>query len=92
MMSDFRRTFSPTVEEQREDQKRYAAILRNVIEKKACCVCRHYHIIPGYHLGFVTGGDEECDTGRCPIETCVEYEFDEDILKKIEALENTKKK
>lgn len=87
MMGDFRRTFHPTPEEERETFRKIAEIIRDCIMEKACCTCKHYNIIPGYHPGFVTGGDCDCDTGRCPIETCEEYELDPEELERLRECE-----
>lgn len=75
-MISFRRIFNPTPEEQAEDHHKYMKIHQKNIEMKACCTCIHYIIVPGCHPGFVTGADEDCDTGRCPIQTCEDYELD----------------
>lgn len=88
MMPDLRRIFRPTPEEEQEDFRRLARVIRFCIEIKACCTCKHYIVIPGYHPGFVTGGDCGCDTGRCPIETCEEYELDPKELEKVRECES----
>ena len=75
-MFDFRRTFHPTPEEQEAARLKYIEVCRENIERKACCTCVHHISVPGYHPGFVIGADEDCDTGRCPIKTCEEYELD----------------
>ena len=75
-MFDFRRAFHQTREEQEEDRRRYMEACQKAIERKACCTCVHHISVSGYHLGFVTGADEDCELGRCPVETCKDYELD----------------
>lgn len=86
-MNKLRRVFCPTPEEDREDYRHLAAIIRDCIKRRACCTCVHYVEVPGYHPGFVTGGDEDCDTGRCPIETCEEYKLNPEELDKLHKAE-----
>lgn len=87
-MNKLRRIFNPTPEEEREDYRKYAAILRERIKNRVCSTCIHYIAIPGYHPGFVTGADEDCDTGRCPIQTCEEYKLDPKEVDELHRIEN----
>ena len=75
-----RRVFNPTSEEQEEDKRKLAEACQYNIERKACCTCVHCFDVPGYHPGFVIGGEMDCDLGRCPIETCADYELNKEIL------------
>jgi len=79
-VNKLRRVFCPTPEEEREDFRNLAAIIRNNIKNRVCGTCVHYITVPGYHPGFVTGADEDCDTGRCPIATCEEYKLNPEEL------------
>lgn len=87
MMADFRRIFHPTPEEQQEDYRKFAAVMRQGVNEKWCTSCVHFISVPGYHPGFVTGADADCDTGRCPIETCEDYSLDEEYVNELEHLE-----
>lgn len=91
MIGNFREIFFPTPEEEKECRRRYADIIRLMIKEKACCTCKHYVVVHGYHPGFVTGGDAECDTGRIPIETCFKYELGGDMVSELEELERGSK-
>lgn len=77
---NLRRIFNPTPEEQEEDWVRYIEICKQNIKDKRCCTCAHCYDVPGYHPGFVTGGEIDCDLGRCPIETCENYELNKELL------------
>lgn len=88
-MNKLRRIFNPTVAEQRKDNHWLAKLIRENIKRKACSTCIHYIAVPGYHPGFVTGADEDCDTERCPIETCEDYKLNPSELDRIRELENS---
>lgn len=47
--------------------------LEYCIEEKKCSSCTHF--IHGTEYGCSTGSGMDCDTGRCPIDTCEDYEL-----------------
>jgi len=87
-MNRLRRIFDPTPAEQYEDKLRCANIVRELIEQRNCSTCIHYVVIPGFHPGFVTGADEECCKGRCPIDSCESYRLNPLHTKLLQELKN----
>lgn len=83
MRNKLQRIFNPTPEEQEEDMRRLAQIVKELVSEKCCVTCEAYIPDDPYLPGFVIPAPE-CKYGGSAIETCERYKTSEEHKKLLE--------